>query len=308
MMERLLLINNISQLRGKSMNIVCIGGGHGLAQVLSAIKPVCHKLTAIVATTDNGGSTGKIRQLHDCIALGDIRRCCVQLADKLEITKEIYEYRFTSGEFKGHCLGNLVLLNMLQESHSATAAIAKFNKLLDNSETVLPMTESPADLVAVLSNGDEVFGECAIDALNSLPDKVYLSNKVSASPGCVEAILNADLVIIGPGSIISSVMPALLIDDILQAVEKTSACRIFIENTAEENSVMKHTQSAGIDWLQEQLGSKIYDLSISPSAISEILASDSHFKNHSNHLHDISELNHIFCTFLKSSIEESPLV
>ena len=307
-MERLLLTNSISKRRGKCMNIVCIGGGHGLAQVLSAIKPVCNQLTAIVATTDNGGSTGKIRQLHNCIALGDIRRCSVQLADDSVVTRKIYEHRFTTGDLKGHCLGNLVLLNMLQASHSATAAIAKFNKLLGNSETVLPMTESSTDLVAILSNGEEVFGECAIDALNSLPDKIYLSNKVAASPGCVDAILNADLVIIGPGSIISSVMPALLIDDILRAVEKTSACRVFIENTAEENSVMKHIQSTGIDWLQEQLGSKIYDLSISPSAISEILASNSHFKNHSNHLHDISELNHIFCTFLKSSINESPLV
>lgn len=287
------------------MNIVCIGGGHGLAQVLSAIKPVCHQLTAIVATTDNGGCTGKIRQSHDCIALGDIRRCCVQLASKANNTKEIYEYRFTNGDLKGHCLGNLILLNMLQKARSATAAVAEFNKLLNNSETVLPMSESPTDLVAVLHSGEEVFGECAIDALNSLPEKIYLSNKVPASPGCVDAILNADLIIIGPGSIISSVMPALLIDEILHAIIDTSACRVFIENTVDEDSVMKHSASAGVDWLQAQLGSKIYDLSISPSAISEILDIDMRSKYGSGHLHDINELNHVFSAFLQSSMRKN---
>lgn len=283
------------------MKIVCIGGGHGLAQVLSAIKPLCNNLTAIVATTDNGGSTGRIREAQNCIALGDIRRCCVQLAGEGSIAHSVYEHRFTSGDIEGHSLGNLTLLGLTQVMASPTQAIACFNKLLGNCETVLPMSDIPTDLVAELDNGEKVFGECAIDALNLLPEKVYLSKKVPASPGAVEAILNADLVIIGPGSIITSIMPAFLIDDIALAIQKTSACRVFIENTAQENSVMQYTHSAGIDWLQKKLGAKIYDLSISPPAIMEILQHGNKCNKTGKHLHNIDELNNVFSELLKSS-------
>ncbi|WP_405600142.1 MULTISPECIES: uridine diphosphate-N-acetylglucosamine-binding protein YvcK [unclassified Pseudoalteromonas] len=285
------------------MKIVCIGGGHGLAQVLSAIKPMCSSLTAIVATTDNGGSTGKIRASQDCIALGDIRRCCLQLAGEDSAFNSIYEHRFTQGPLDGHCLGNLTLLGLTEITKSPTQAIAYFNAMLGNSETILPMTEVPTDLVAKLNNSEEVFGECAIDALNTLPKEVYLSKNVPAAPGCVDAILAADLIIIGPGSIITSVMPAFLVNEILIAIEQTSACRIFIENTQTENSVMKHTRTAGIDWLQAQLGVKIYDLSIPPSAIEEILHDGKQIMQSKEHLHDINELENVFSALLKMPIQ-----
>lgn len=281
------------------MKIVCIGGGHGLAQVLSAIKPMCSHLTAIVATTDNGGSTGKIRASQECIALGDIRRCCLQLAGDGSDFNAIYEHRFTQGQLEGHCLGNLTLLGLTELTDSPTQAIARFNAMLGNVHTVLPMTEVPTDLVALLSNNEKVVGECAIDALSSLPKKVFLSKNVPAAPGCVNAILDADLVIIGPGSIITSVMPAFLVEGISSAIQKTSACRIFIENTKKENSVMKHTHAAGVDWLQEQLGSKIYDLSIPPSAIEEILYDSRNIMQSRAHLHDIDELKSVFSGLLK---------
>ncbi|WP_064663301.1 uridine diphosphate-N-acetylglucosamine-binding protein YvcK [Pseudoalteromonas sp. MQS005] len=283
------------------MKIVCIGGGHGLAQVLSAIKPLCNHLTAIVATTDNGGSTGRIRDEQDCIALGDIRRCCVQLAGEGTQAHAMYEHRFMHGDMAGHCLGNLTLLGLTQLTHSPTEAIASFNRLLGNKETVLPMSDLPTDLIAELNNGEKIFGECAIDALNELPTSVYLSKAVPPAPGAVEAILDADLIIIGPGSIITSVMPTFLITDITNAIKQTSACRIFIENTARESSVMQHTDIAGIDWLQKKLGTKIYDLSISPSAIIEILQQGEKCKETGKHLHNIDELKNVFSELLKSS-------
>ena len=287
------------------MKIVCIGGGHGLAQVLSAIKPMSSNITAIVATTDNGGSTGKIRASQETIALGDIRRCCLQLAGKKSTFKAIYEHRFTQGQLADHCLGNLTLLGLIELTGSATKAIAHFNIMLGNTETVLPMTEVPTDLVAELNNNEKVMGECEIDSLTSLPKSVSLSKNVPAGPGCVNAILEADLIIIGPGSIITSILPAFLVNDIAAAIQKTSACRIFIENSKEEKSVMKNTQTAGVDWLAEQLGFKLYDLSIPPSAIEEILKGSKNIIKNRAHLHDIDELNNVFSGLLKMPIQLS---
>lgn len=287
------------------MKIVCIGGGHGLAQVLSAIKPMCKELTAIVATTDNGGSTGRIREAYGCIALGDIRRCCIQLAKNNTDNAAIYDHRFEGGDLDGHSLGNLTLLAFLQSGKCASEAIHSFNKMLGNNETVLPMSDFPTDIIAELHNGEHVFGECAIDALGELPKKIFLSHDVPASSKAVEAILSADFIIMGPGSIISSVMPSFLVKELGDAIHKTSACRLFIENSADENSVMKTLKCAGIDWLQEQLGQKIYDLSISPQAMQEILYNGEKVENQNSHLHDISELKMIFSELLKNPFIDS---
>tara|TARA_B100001063_G_scaffold224672_1_gene232861 strand:+ start:1214 stop:1573 length:360 start_codon:yes stop_codon:yes gene_type:complete len=104
-----------------------------------------------------------------------------------------------------------------------------------------------------------------------LPKSVSLSEDVPAGPGCVKVILEADLIIIGPRSIITSILPAFLVEEIAAAIQKTSACRIFIENSKTEKSVMKNTSTPGVDWLAEQLSFKLYDLNIPPSAIKEIL-------------------------------------
>jgi uncharacterized cofD-like protein len=287
------------------MKIVCIGGGHGLAQVLSALKPLCNDLTAIVATTDNGGSTGRIRESQKCLALGDIRRCCLQLTGQQSFIHTIFEHRFNGGDIDGHNLGNLTLLGLTQQTNSPTEAVALFNAMLGNAETILPMSDFSTDLVAELETGETIYGECEIDALNVLPNKVYLSHDVPAAPGSVEAILNADLIVIGPGSIITSIMPSLLIPDIARAIKNTSACKVFIENTMQENSVMKLAKCKGIDWLQTMLGHKICDLSISPNAISEILSNYDKHTDKAQPLHNIADLSDVFAELLKIPLELS---
>ena len=110
--------------------------------MLSAIRPHCAELTAIVATTDNGGSTGKLRESQDVVALGDIRRCCLQLADDDSLVHQVFHHRFEGGELDGHSLGNLALLSLTQQTNSATQAVAWFNAMLGNSETILPKKHS----------------------------------------------------------------------------------------------------------------------------------------------------------------------
>jgi uncharacterized cofD-like protein len=282
------------------MKIVCLGGGHGLAQVLSSIRPLCSDLTAIVTTTDNGGSSGRLRASQECLALGDIRRCCLQLTDKQSLIHSIFEHRFEGGELDGHSLGNLTLLGLLQVTDSPTEAVAWFNAMLGNAETVLPMSDSATDLVASYNNGDKIIGECEIDALKELPDNIGLSKNVPASKGAVEAILNADLILMGPGSIISSVMPPLLVKEIGTAIKETNACRIFIENIAQEQSVASTLQGETIiDWMQEKLGYQFCDLSISPQAIEEIVVHCDELNHAQSTQHSIEQLSHVFSQLLK---------
>lgn len=282
------------------MKIVCLGGGHGLAQVLSAIRPLCSDLTAIVATTDNGGSTGRLRESQECVALGDIRRCCLQLTDKQSLIHSIFEHRFDGGELDGHSLGNLTLLGLMQLTDSPTEAVAWFNAMLGNAETILPMSDSATDLVASYKNGEQVIGECEIDALTELPDNIGLSKAVPAAKGAVDAIMKADLILMGPGSIISSVMPPLLVKEISTAIKETAACRIFIENIAQENSVASSLQGETIiDWMQEKLGYQFCDLSISPQAIEEIVVHCDELNQGQSTQHNIEQLSHVFSQLLK---------
>lgn len=286
-------------IRVNQMKIVCIGGGHGLSHMLSAIRPHCAELTAIVATTDNGGSTGKLRNSQGGVALGDIRRCCLQLADDDSLVHKVFHHRFEGGELDGHSLGNLTLLGLSQQTDSATQAIAWFNAMLGNSETILPMSDEPTDLLAVLPNGEKIIGECQIDSLTQLPDYVTLSQNVNAAPGAVEAIHNADLILIGPGSLITSVMPAMLVEDIAQAINMTSACRVFIENIAKETSVIKSLDLKPVDWLESMLGYSFCDLSISHDALSEIVSHFDDVIRTPNQQHDIEQLSTVFGEILK---------
>jgi uncharacterized cofD-like protein len=281
------------------MKIVCLGGGHGLAQVLKAIKPLTSDLTAIIATTDNGGSTGKIRNFQQCVALGDIRRCCLGLVEDNSLIQTVFEHRFNGGDLDGHSLGNLALLGLLQLTGSATEAVLHFNTLLGNTDTVLPMSDEPVDLIATLQNGETIIGECEIDALEQLPEHISLTKQVFAHEKAVTAIYDADVVLIGPGSTISSVMPPLMVGNIAEALTKTTACKIFVENISRENSVMAQLKEDSVlDWLQKMLGYKFCDMSLSPQAIAQISEIED-CPNCSKQLHNIEQLNEVFSKLLQ---------
>lgn len=277
----------------KIMNIVCLGGGHGLSRVLKALKPVTTNLTAIVTTTDNGGSTGRIRHATNCVALGDIRRCCLELTVEGSIVRSIFEHRLHGGEFEGHSLGNLALLGLLQVTKNPTEAVNQFNQMLGNKEKIYPMSDQVTDLKATMKDGSIVLGEVDIDALTEYPEKIELTRKVSAPSGVVSAILDADIIVIGPGSLISSVLPPLLVDDIAQAIKVTSACKVFIENIQQEQSVMKNLSNyEAMDWIESMIGFQFWDLSLSPQALQE-LELDAH-DNGASQYHSIASLSQLF--------------
>lgn len=218
-------------------HVVALGGGHGLGRVMSALSSLGPHLTGIVTTTDNGGSTGRIRQSEGGIAWGDTRNCLNQLITEPSIASAMFEYRFSgNGELAGHNLGNLMLKALDNLSVRPLEAINLIRNLLKVSSYLVPMSEHPVDLAAIDAEGNVVHGEVNIDSLKQMPEQLMLEPHVSATREAVEAINKAELILIGPGSFMTSLMPPLLLSEIAEAMSHSSARIIYIGNLAKEVS------------------------------------------------------------------------
>lgn len=217
--------------------VVALGGGHGLGRVMSALASLGSRLTGIVTTTDNGGSTGRIRQSEGGIAWGDTRNCLNQLITEPGVASAMFEYRFAgNGELAGHNLGNLMLKALDHLSVRPLEAINLIRNMLKVDALLIPMSEQPVDLMATDSEGHMVYGETAIDTLARVPQDLMLYPNVAATHEAIAAIAEADLILIGPGSFFTSLMPLLLMDEMAQALRRTSAPLIFIDNLGRELS------------------------------------------------------------------------
>ena len=215
--------------------IVVIGGGTGCPTVLRGLRHHPVDLTAIVTTMDNGGSSGRLRQEFSVPAVGDIRRALVALANQ-EVLGELCEYRFR-GEtpLKGHTLGNLTLLANSLEHGGLKEAIERVGRLLGVNGTVLPVTLDCVDLCALLEDGRTLIGEASIDlrGQSSVPlERIFLSDHASPNPRAIDALNQADAIVLGPGDLYTSVIPNLLVNGIAQAIQASNAKRIFVGNLA----------------------------------------------------------------------------
>ncbi|WP_308569439.1 uridine diphosphate-N-acetylglucosamine-binding protein YvcK [uncultured Providencia sp.] len=217
--------------------VVALGGGHGLGRVMSSLSSLGSRLTGIVTTTDNGGSTGRIRRSEGGIAWGDMRNCLNQLITEPSIASAMFEYRFSgNGELSGHNLGNLMLKSLDHLSVRPLEAINLIRNMLKVDAQLIPMSESPVDLMAIDEMGNEVYGEVNVDALHEIPQELRLYPTVKATKEALQAIHQADLIIIGPGSFFTSLMPLLLLDEIAAALRECKAPMIYIGNLAKEIS------------------------------------------------------------------------
>ncbi|WP_100914787.1 gluconeogenesis factor YvcK family protein [Pseudoalteromonas spongiae] len=289
------------------MKIVCIGGGHGLSQVLDALKNMPCELTAIVTTTDNGGSTGRLRQDPSQIAFGDIRRCAETLGNPENMLTILSEQRFEqNNDLNGHCFGNILLSALSQVTHNTSDAIKIFCAMLGVKHTILPMANGPVDLVATSESGERVFGECHVDALSTFPKQLSLSKAVVANQQAVEAILRADLILLGPGSLLTSVMPPLLLSDIRDALCRTSGCRIFIENLVPEHSAVDSIPAnEQVTKAVEILGYKFFDVCLTPDAFEAMDLRAIEKEQHSC-THNKSQLKHIIEQLLPYQDDAQP--
>lgn len=211
--------------------ITALGGGTGLAAVLRGLKYHPLDLTAIVTVADDGGSSGRLRRELGVPPPGDIRNCLVALADDESLLGTLFQHRFNDGDLSGHSFGNLFLAALTEVTGNFDLAIEECSRVLKIRGRVLPTTLAPIRLWAEKIGGRAIRGETAISATPGACSRVWLEpERPPAHEPAVEAILDADLVLLGPGSLFTSVLPHLVIPDIAAAVARTSALRVYVCN------------------------------------------------------------------------------
>ncbi|MEG4804590.1 YvcK family protein [Microcoleus sp. ARI1-B5] len=212
--------------------IVAIGGGTGLSHLLRGLKDYSAKITAIVTVADDGGSSGRLRREIGVLPPGDIRNCLAALADEEKLLTELFQYRFQAGDgLVGHSFGNLFLTAMSDIAGDLEQAIAASSKVLAVRGEVLPATLSDVSLWAELSDGRRIEGESSITEANGKIVKIGCTPaNPPALPRAVEALQEADFIIIGPGSLYTSVIPNLLVKEIADAIANSQVPRIYVCN------------------------------------------------------------------------------
>lgn len=252
--------------------IVVIGGGSGLAMLLRGLKKYDFDISAIVTMTDDGRSTGILRKQFDSLPQGDIRRCIAALSDEEEILTKLFEYRFKRGKgLSGHALGNLILLAMQDICGSFERGIAEFSRILEAVGHVYPSTLENTGLVALLRSGRVVKGESRITKAGHRDPikKLKLTKKAKPSVDALYAIKKADAIIIGPGSLYTSIIPNFLIKEITRAAATNrQAKKIYICNVStERGETEKFSVEDHIETLVSYADPKIFDLVLVNSRI-----------------------------------------
>lgn len=212
------------------VRVVAIGGGHGLSSALAALRRLDVEPTALVTTADDGGSSGRIRRDLDVIPPGDLRRALLTLARDRRWA-DVLAHRFSRGELRGHPLGNLLLVSLAErQGGDFVAALADAAALLDCAGTVLPASAVPCQLKAMVA-GHEVGGQSRVSSAAGRIERVWLEPEhPEACVPALRAVADADLIVLGPGSLFTSVIAALLVPDLAAAVAATPARVVYIAN------------------------------------------------------------------------------
>jgi len=218
--------------------IVAIGGGTGLSTLLRGLKNYPVHLSAVVTMTDNGQSSGRISRSAGTLPPGDVRKCLTALATDETLLSELFEYRFKNVRgLNGHSLGNLLLLALTDITGNFEKAIEATSRILSVKGRVLPSSLEPANIIGHLKNGHTALGETEIPVMGhryGLSSISLMPEKIKANPAAIDMICQADLVVIGPGSFYTSLIPNLLIKEIRKAVEDCSVKKVFIVNSSTE--------------------------------------------------------------------------
>ncbi|MFA5038226.1 MAG: YvcK family protein [Candidatus Omnitrophota bacterium] len=212
--------------------IVAIGGGTGLSVLLHGLKEYTSNITAVVTVADDGGSSGRLRQQFDMVAPGDIRNCLVALANEETMMQQLFQYRFKQDtEFSGHSFGNLFITAMTQVTGDFEKAVKESSKILSIRGRVLPSTLEKVVLIAEHADGRVTEGEAQIPRSGVPIKKIFIRpSQASAAPDAVKAIREAELIILGPGSLYTSIIPNLLIKEIREAVASADVSKIYVCN------------------------------------------------------------------------------
>ena len=270
--------------------VVALGGGTGLPNVLRGLRPLLcgasaedtaagrERLVAIVATSDDGGSSGKLRAEFNVIPPGDIRNCLAALSDNHSLIADIFQYRFGGGDgLNGHAIGNLVLTALADVTNDFPRAVEIAARVVGARGTVLPATSELVTLVAEFEDGRVLSGETAIAAAGGRILKVGLiPDRPRCIPEVCEALMRADVIVAGPGSLFTSVLPPLLVPEVHTAIRASRATRILVANLmtepgeTDDYSVLEHVLT-----IERHLGAQLFDFVIyNTSPIPEQLAAE----------------------------------
>lgn len=219
----------------KIPRIVCLGGGNAMPKaVLAGLKNYPLKLSVICAMLDSGGSAGRLRKDYKIVSPGDIRRALIALANTSSVIEDLFDYRFKKGPLRGHNFANLFITALELTTNNYVKTIKEISNFLNIKHEVLPATLDNANLYAVLENGKIISGETNIDVPkhngNLKIKKVFLRPKARAYPQALRAIKKANLIIIGPGDLYSSLSQILLTQGIPEAIKESKAKKVYICN------------------------------------------------------------------------------
>jgi uncharacterized cofD-like protein len=262
----------------RGLNVVALGGGTGLSTLLRGLKEYAARrredraklaqpiadLTAIVTVTDDGGSSGRLRRENRVLPPGDIRNCMVALSQDEDLLGHLFQYRFHAGRgLIGHNFGNLFLTALTHVTGDFAEAVRVSSKVLAIRGRIFPSTVSNVSLVATLEGGRKVHGETRITASRTpIKRLALLPRSVRPLPKAIEAIQQADLIVLGPGSLYTSILPNLLIPEIAAAIARSKAPRVYIANLMTQpgetsgyaladhlRAIQRHTSQRVIDWV-----------------------------------------------------------
>ncbi|MEP0807618.1 MAG: uridine diphosphate-N-acetylglucosamine-binding protein YvcK [Chloroflexota bacterium] len=254
--------------RERGPRIVAIGGGHGLATLLRGLKAYTRNLTAVVTVADDGGSSGRLRESFGILPPGDIRNCLAALSNDEQMITQLFQYRFSgAGNLDGHSFGNLFITALAEITGSFESAIAESGKVLSVGGRVLPSTLHNVKLVADMQlphslNQVRVEGESRIPQMRGRVQRVWLEpNDASAYPPVIRALLNADMIVVGPGSLYTSLLPNLLVHDLLGAIRASRAIKVYVSNIAtQKGETDLFSCHDHVRVLDEHVGDRLFDV------------------------------------------------
>jgi uncharacterized cofD-like protein len=266
--------------RDRGPRVVVLGGGHGLSALLRGLKAYTHNITAIVTVADDGGSSGELRKNIGILPPGDIRNCLAALSNNEDLLTQVFQYRFATGAgLEGHSLGNLFITALTEITGSFEEAVAESGRVLAVYGQVLPSTLTDVRLLADIQSNDgkmmHVSGETQIRAMEGKVTRLWLDPaNTPAFPPAISGVLSADLIIIGPGSLYTSLIPNLLVRDLAEAVRASQALKFFVCNVAtERGETDQFTCLDHVTSVEKHVGEGMFDLVIC----------NNHFQGHLGH-------------------------
>jgi uncharacterized cofD-like protein len=292
--------------RHKGIKVVALGGGTGLPSVLRGMKAYTSNITAVVTVADDGGSSGILRRDLGVLPPGDIRNNIAALADDESLITKLFQYRFNNGELGGHAFGNLFIAALAGVSGGLENALPEVERVLNIQGRVLPATLDDVNLVAMVrlagkSNLLRIQGESKISAIGGQIEQISLHPPdVEAYYDSVQAILDADLIVIGPGSLYTSILPNLLVPGIAEALRATTADKVYVCNVATQpGETENYTVADHILALEAHIGRGVFQSVLANNATPTLNAgANTRYVQTAPETHEVLQRYHIYYTDL----------